>query len=118
MKAVVKKISVTVNERNGCKFCFACGENYDGRGHNFDKYRICYDCVRTGQCACNICLRSIKLPQIVHINVVDRWRGTTNLEHFMKTNEFPKGSMKIWQEMNQLSEKKRKKIIYKIGVLL
>ena len=57
----------------------------------------------------------MKLQKTFHINVVDRWRGTTNLEHFMKTNEFPKGSMKIWKEMNQLSEKKQKKIIYKIG---
>ena len=33
----------------------------------------------------------------------------------MNTNEFPKGIMKIWHEMNTLSERKRKKIIYKIG---
>ena len=71
--------------------------------------------MRTGQCACNICLLSIKVPKIVHINVVDRWRGTTKLEHFMNTNEFPKGIMKIWHEMNILNERKRKNIIYKIG---
>ena len=103
------------NESNRCsKFCLTCGENYDERGHNFDKYRICYDCVRTGQCACNICLLSIKVPKIVHINVVDRWRGTTKLEHFSNTNDFSKGSMKIKQEMDTLNEKKRK-IIHKIG---
>ena len=44
VKSVEKKITAMANESNRCcKFCLACGENYDERRHKLDKYRICYD---------------------------------------------------------------------------